>query len=140
MASRGKVQPHPPTAPANQSFLKIQRTRVRMVSGRSAGKPDNSSNGSHRDSDGGDRATVDAGHAQDSRSGDEDSILSLDEKLAVHVLRNSSTAHVEPTNEEKVYSYRSSPKSAEHRRPSLPVSMNTGIHFSKSTLSLPSGL
>lgn len=116
----GGVQPRPPSGPADQALLKIQRTRVRMVS---AGKSEDIK------TEGVDPTYADRAHNTAplaiSSAEYQNPVLSSDEQLAVRVLcdKGSLTAHQsisEPTDEQ-VYSYRSTPKSAETRLSSVQV-------------------
>ena len=144
----GRVQPHPPTQPADQSLLRVQRTRVRVVSGKKTGAA------SKAKVVGTTAATQDTsqdttqGSVQDTTSDQQaepvhqpklgtmnrPTILSSDEQLALRVLAHRDVlAHQAPptsseevrgerTPEDQHYSYRSSPKSAE--RPTAPLQVS----------------
>lgn len=117
------VHPHPPSSsPAEQSLVRIRRTKVRMVSEKSSRRPRVEESQSstieslkRRDTDQAvmklsKETTASARHGRDID-------VYSDEEFAADQL--TQTLHpVDSTQEEQIYSYRSAPKSAE--RPLLP--------------------
>lgn len=113
------VKPHPPPGPVDKSLLRIQKTRVRMINKKAMSTATAANTEQDSDAPASTVPPPAVSEIPDHKT------LSQDEELAIKVLKNSGNVlqgvqSISSGSHEQVYSYHSTPKSAE-RHHSLAV-------------------